>query len=219
MPSPKRSASPIRSLLKQLPVYTSFKQLGHYPDYWYWKLRGEPRRIPHLLKQRTVLEYARRFGLKTLVETGTYYGEMIAAVGGKFDQIYSIELDSRLAKLAQQRFGGQPHVHVIEGDSQKVVPELLRQLDRSCLWWLDAGYCGWVGEIGNPNRLGSEFEAILADRRHEHIILMDDADGINGEGNSPTLAELIASIEKSYPQRKVEVARNIIRITPRTSIR
>ena len=60
---------------------------------------------------------------------------------------------------------------------------------------------------------------ILADQRHEHIILMDDADGINGEGNSPTLEQLIASIEASYPQRKVEVARNIIRITPRTSTR
>ncbi len=217
MSPPKRSASPIRSLLKQLPIYAGFKQLGHYPDYWYWKLRGEPRRIPHLLKQRTVLEYARRFGLTTLVETGTYYGEMIAAVAGQFEQIYSIELDPRLAKRAQQRFGGQPHVHVIEGDSQTVVPDLLKQLDRRCLWWLDAGYCGWVGEIGNPNRLGSEFEVILADQRHEHIILMDDADGINGEGNSPTLQQLIASIEQNYPNRQVEVARNIIRITPRTS--
>jgi hypothetical protein len=213
--SPKHSSSPIRSLFKRLPIYPAFKQVGHYPDYWYWKLRGEPRRIPHLLKQRAVLEYARRFELKTLVETGTYYGEMIAAVAGRFDQVYSIELDPRLATLAQQRFRGRPHVHVIEGDSQKVVPELLQQIDRRCLWWLDAGYCGWVGEIGNPNRLGSEFQAILADRRHDHVILMDDADGINGEGNSPTLPELIASIEANYPNRQVEVARNIIRITPR----
>jgi hypothetical protein len=216
MPPPKRSSSPIRSLLKQLPIYAGFKQLGHYPDYWYWKLRGEPRRIPHLLKQRTVLEYAQRFGLTTLVETGTYYGEMIAAVAARFDQIYSIELDPRLAKLAQERFDRQPHVHVIEGDSQSVVPNLLKQLERRCLWWLDAGYCGWVGEIGNPNRLGSEFEVILADQRYEHIVLMDDADGINGEGNSPTLEQLIASIERNYPNRQVEVARNIIRITPRS---
>ena len=219
MPPAKRSSSPVRSLLKQLPIYAGFKQLGHYPDYWYWKLRGEPRRIPHLLKQRTVLEYARRFGLTTLVETGTYYGEMIAAVTGKLEEIYSIELDSRLAKLAQQRFRLQPQVHVIEGDSQTVVPQLLPRLDRRCLWWLDAGYCGWVGAIGDPNRLGSEFEVILADQRYDHIVLMDDADGINGEGDSPTLEELIASIERNYPNRQVEVARNIIRITPRTSAR
>jgi SAM-dependent methyltransferase len=216
MSTQSRRSQPVRSLLKRMPLYTAFKQLGHYPDYWWWKLRGEPRRIPHLLKQRAVREYARAHRLKTLVETGTYYGEMIAAVGRRFHQIYSIELDPRLAKLAQQRFRGNPRVEIIEGDSQKVVPQLLKRIDESCLWWLDAGYCGWTGEIGNPNRLGSEFKAILDDRRYQHVVLMDDADGVNGEGGSPTLDELIASIRANYPERDVEVKRNIIRITPRT---
>ena len=215
MPPASRSASPVRSLLKQLPIYAAFKQLGHYPDYWYWKLRGEPRRIPHVIKQRAVLEYAAKFHLTTLVETGTYYGEMIAAVTNRFRRIYSIELDRDLALRAQQRFRNQGHVEILEGDSQKVVPQLLRQINERCLWWLDAGYCGWVGEIGNPNRLGSEFKAILDDRRFPHVILMDDADGINGEGGSPTLEQLVAMIEQNYPDRRVEVARNIIRTTPK----
>jgi hypothetical protein len=215
MSSPTSRAQPIRSLLKRLPIYTAFKQLGHYPDYWYWKVRGEPRRIPHLLKQRTVLEYARAYRLTTLVETGTYYGEMIAAVGKHFQRIYSIELDARLAKLAQQRFCGNARVEIIEGDSQKVVPRLLQQINEGCLWWLDAGYCGWIGELGNPNRLGSELNSILSDRRFTHVVLMDDADGVNGEGGSPTLDELIGSIQSNYPDRQVEVVRNIIRITPR----
>ncbi len=202
-------------MLKRLPAYTAFKQLGHYPDYWWWKVRGEPRRIPHLLKQRAVLEYARKYQLTTLVETGTYYGEMIAAVRKRFHQIYSIELDPRLAKLAQQRFRGNARVEIIEGDSQRVVPQLLDRINESCLWWLDAGYCGWTGEIGNPNRLGSELYSILSDQRFPHVVLMDDADGVNGEGGSPTLAELITSIQANYPDRQVEVVRNIIRITPR----
>jgi len=206
---------PIRSLLKQSPLYATFKQLGHYPDYWYWKLRGEPRRIPHIIKQRTVLEYAQAFALTTLIETGTYYGEMIAAVVERFHKIYSIELDPELAKRARQRFHKYSQVEIIAGDSQAVVPQLLQRLNERCLFWLDAGYCGWGGGIGNPNRLGSEFSAILSDRIPDHVILMDDADGINGEGGSPTLPELIALIESSYPKRCIEVAHNIIRITPR----
>jgi len=205
---PKASAHPIRSRLKQLPVYAQFKQLGHYPDYWWWKLRGEPRRIPHVVKQRVVLEYAEKFGLTTLIETGTYYGEMIAAVHGRFDRIYSIEIDARLAAIAQQRFDDDESVQIIHGDSQSVVPELVRRLDQACLWWLDAGYCGWTGEIGNPNRLSVEMEAILADTGHSHVILMDDADGVVG------LEEFTASIRSNYPDRNLEVARNIIRITP-----
>lgn len=215
MSSPKRSTSPIRSFLKQMPMYSAFKQLGHYPDFWYWKLRGEPRRIPHLLKQRTVSEYARAYGLTTLVETGTYYGEMIAAVGSQFQRIYSIELDPRLADMAKTRFRAQPKVEIIQGDSQTVVPQLLRRINQRCLFWLDAGYCGWVGEVGNPNRLSSELYAVLGDKLHEHVILMDDADGVNGQGGAPTLQDLVASIQSDYPKRTVEVARNIIRITPR----
>ena len=206
---------PIRSLLKQSPLYATFKQLGHYPDYWYWKLRGEPRRIPHIIKQRTVLEYAQAFALTTLIETGTYYGEMIAAVVERFHKIYSIELDPELAKRARQRFHKYSQVEIIAGDSQAVVPELLQRLNERCLFWLDAGYCGWGGGIGNPNRLGSEFSAILSDKIPDHVILMDDADGINGEGGSPTLPELIALVESNYPRRRIEVAHNIIRITPR----
>jgi len=206
---------PIRSLLKQSPLYATFKQLGHYPDYWYWKLRGEPRRIPHIIKQRTVLEYAQAFALTTLIETGTYYGEMIAAVVERFHKIYSIELDPELAKRARQRFHKYSQVEIIAGDSQAVVPQLLQRLNERCLFWLDAGYCGWGGGIGNPNRLGSEFSAILSDKIPDHVILMDDADGINGEGGSPTLPELIALVESNYPRRRIEVAHNIIRITPR----
>jgi hypothetical protein len=213
--TPRESSHPIRSFFKQLPMYSGFKQLGHYPDYWYWKLRGEPRRIPHLLKQRAVLEYAQAFGLTTLVETGTYYGEMVAAVAQRFRRIYSIELDPRLAELARKRFRSYSHVEIVEGDSQAVVPQLLQRIDERCLWWLDAGYCGWVGRVGNTNRLSTELTAILDDHIRDHVILMDDADGVNGEGGSPTLEELIASIDASYPERQVEVARNIIRITPR----
>ena len=215
MTSAKSFDQPIRTLLKRSPFYTSFKQAGHYPDYWWWKLRGEPRRIPHLIKQRTVLEYAKGFGLTTLVETGTYYGEMIAAVRRRFRKIYSIELDPRLARSAQDRFKQDARVEVIEGDSQVEVPRLLKALHERCLWWLDAGYCGWVGQTGNPNRLGTELYAILKDDIRDHVILMDDADGVNGEGGSPTLEELISSIRANYPERQVEVERNIIRIIPR----
>jgi hypothetical protein len=205
----KPRSHPIRSLLKQLPVYAGLKQMGHAPDYWWWKLRGEPRRIPHIVKQRAVLEYARIFGLTTLVETGTYYGEMIAAVAPHFRRIYSIEIDPQLAALARQRFRRCSHLTIIEGDSQTEVVKLVGELNAPCLWWLDAGYCGWAGGRGKSERLGAEFEAILDARERGHVILMDDADGVVG------LNELLANIEANYPDRQVEVAHNIIRITPR----
>jgi len=228
-----------RKMLQRTPFYGVYKSLGHYPDYWYWKLRGEPIRSPHLLKQRTVRDYAQRYGLRVLVETGTYYGEMVEAMKGRFAEIYSVEFDSQLAQRAAKKFARWPHIHILEGDSQKVVPELLKSLKEPTLFWLDAGYYGWAGLHGNEKRLTSEIEAVL---RHsppgpsnkglsnsslstpslstpshpapQHVILMDDARGLNGLNGSPTVPELKQRIEAEFPGRGFEVKYDILRITP-----
>ena len=201
-----------RKLLQRTPLYGLYKALGHYPDYWYWKLRGEPVRSPHLLKQRTVREYAQKYDLHTLVETGTYYGEMVAAMKDRFSRIYSVEYDHQLAQRAIKKFSRYSHIQILEGDSQQVIPELLKSLTAPALFWLDAGYYGWAGLQGNKQRLTTELEAIL---RHpvQHVILMDDARGLNGQNGAPTVAELKQRIESEFPGRFVEVKYDILRIT------
>jgi hypothetical protein len=203
-----------RNLLRRTPFYGLYKAAGHYPDYWYWKLRGEPLRSPHLVKQRTVSEYAGRFGLRVLVETGTYYGEMVAAMKSRFAEIYSVEYDHALAARAQKKFAPWPHIHIVEGDSQKAIPEIIASLRQPTLFWLDAGYYGWAGLQGDKQRLTSEFEAILSDQRFRHVILMDDARGLNGQNGAPTVPQLKQHIEFSFPGRTVHVKHDILRITP-----
>jgi len=204
----------LRNLLRRTPFYGLYKAAGHYPDYWYWKLRGEPVRSPHLLKQRTVREYAQRFGLRALVETGTYYGEMVAAMKSRFAEIYSVEYDHALAVRAQNKFSHLAHIHILEGDSQKAIPEIVDKLAQPALFWLDAGYYGWAGLQGDKQRLTSELEAILRDQRFRHVILMDDARGLNGQNGAPTVPQLKQHIESSFPGRNVEVKHDILRITP-----
>jgi hypothetical protein len=202
----------LRRLLGNTRYYADWKALGHYPDYWWWNLRGKPPRSPHLVKQRTVIEYARRFGLHALIETGTYYGEMVAATLDYFQAIYSIELDARLASLAQQRFRKFPQVHIVQGDSQQWIPKLLAQINRPCLFWLDAGYYGWDRQSGNKGRMSSELRAILSHFVSGHVILMDDARGLNGQNGAPTVDELKEAIEREFPGRSVEVRADIVRI-------
>src|SRR3954465_2744206 len=167
-----------RRWLRKTPFYGTYKRAGHYPDYWYWKLRGEPQRSPHLVKQRAVQEYAQKYGLRMLVETGTYYGEMVAAMKNTVDEIHSVEFDHALAVRAQEKFARWPQVHIYEGDSQKVVPEILKSLTQPALFWLDAGYYGWEGLQGAQSRMTDELEAILQHPVQGHVILMDDARGL-----------------------------------------
>ncbi len=204
-----------RRLLQRTPVYGIYKALGHYPDYWYWILRGRPTRSPHLLKQKTVREYGKKFQLQTLVETGTYYGEMVAAMKRNFSQIYSVEFVPDLAERARKKFASAPHIKIICGDSRIVIPELLDQLSRPALFWLDAGYYGWIGKQGEPDRLSVEIKSIL---RHplEHIVLLDDARGLTGRDGVPSVSDVKAYVESAFPNRSVEVKYDILRITPRS---
>lgn len=202
-----------RKFLQRTPLYGAYKALGHYPDYWYWRLRGRPIRSPHLLKQRTVREYAERFKLRHLVETGTYYGEMVAAMRKHFDRLDSIEYDHQLAQRAQAKFARDGHITIHEGDSQKVVPELLKSITAPTLFWLDAGYYGWAGLQGDKQRLTIELEGILRHPVKGHVILMDDARGLNGQNGAPTVEELKRRIEAEFPDRNVEVKYDILRIT------
>jgi hypothetical protein len=201
-------------MLRRTPFYGALKTLGHYPDYWYWKLRGRPPRIPHLLKQKTVREYRKKFGLRILVETGTYYGEMVSAMKSHFESIYSIEQNAELAQAAMLKFAGNPRVKILQGDSKVLIPEILKTLKQPALFWLDAGYYGWAGGQGDQDRLSVEFQAILRHPVRGHVILMDDADGLNGKNSAPTIEEVTRRIEADFPGHEVTVSHNILRITP-----
>lgn len=203
-----------RRLLQRTPVYGAYKALGHHPDYWYWILRGRPARSPHLLKQKVVREYGEKFGLKTLVETGTYYGEMVAAMKNHFNRVYSIEYVPALAERATRKFASDEHVRVFCGDSRAVMPEVLALLNSPALFWLDAGYYGWGGIRTNEQRLSAELGMILS-HPYPHIVLLDDARGLTGREGVPSIGDVRTYVESKFPQRLVEVEYDIMRITLR----
>jgi hypothetical protein len=205
-----------RRLLRRSPFYGAYKSLSHYPDYWYWKLRINPVRSPHLLKQRTVWEYGAEYHLRTLIETGTYYGEMVAAMKDHFERIYSIECDPGLAREATRKFERDSRIRILEGDSARVLPGLLKSIAQPALFWLDAGYWGWENLQRDPRRLSIEVESILAHPVQGHVILMDDARCLNGENGALTLAEFESRVMQRFPGHAVEVKHDIVRISPRS---
>lgn len=191
-----------------------YKALGHYPDYWYWILRGRPVRSPHLLKQKVVRAYGEKFALNTLVEAGTYYGEMLAAAKDSFDRIYSIEYVPALAERASRKFARHPNIRIFCGDSRVVMPEILSMLNGPALFWLDAGYYGWEGGPSDQQRLSAELNMILS-HPFPHVVLLDDARCLNGQNGMFTLSEVKSDIESKFPARSVEVDFDILRITTR----
>ena len=145
---------------------------------WHWYvLRDKATVPPDLFKQRLVKEIARRFSLKTLIETGTYKGDMVAAVLNSFDTIYSIELHQPFFEAAQERFAAEPKVQIVRGDSTSQLRDLLKGLDQPALFWLDAhgGDSAKVDGVEESAPVLAEVTAILDHSgAGEHVILVDD---------------------------------------------
>ncbi len=76
----------------------------------------------YALKRRLLRETAREHGLRVLIETGTYMGEIAWALRRDFDRIETVELEPTLVRLAEIRFRRTKNVRVHEGDSATVLP-------------------------------------------------------------------------------------------------
>ncbi len=178
-----------------------------------WKLAGRPIPPPHIVKQKILNEYAENFKLHTLIETGTFMGEMIDAVLPVFSKIISIEVDQFLAERAQKKFSAYPQVTIIQGDSGKALPAVIADIQEPCLFWLDAHYSGGVtGRSDLETPIMNELNILLDDRQPAHVILIDDAREFTGNNNYPTVPEVKRIIAARHPDWIVQVKDDIIRI-------
>ena len=203
-----------RRLKKIWALYSSItKPLRLRKELRSWEKVGRPVPPPQLYKQWVVKEYARLFSIKTLVETGTYLGDMVEATRKIFDKIYSIELDTDLYRKARRRFSRFGHITIVQGDSGKVLPEILEWVNSPCLFWLDAHYSEGItakGDLETP--IMQEMQSILNHRVKGHVILIDDARCFVGRNDYPKVEALEKFVLEKDPNLVFKNWNDIIRI-------
>ena len=182
-----------------------------------WQAKGCPFRTPHAYKQKMILEYASRNGLRVFVETGTQHGRMLMAMQRHFESLYSIELHPKLSAFCLERFVRFPHVHLLEGDSAREIHRVLDLLKEDALFWLDAHFFpyGPSARTDDLTPLMEELNAILKQTQRRHVILVDDAHCFAPEHGYPALAEAQGLMQSLRPDLRWSVEHDIIRITPR----
>lgn len=179
-----------------------------------WQNQGSPFPVPHPVKKDAILNFRNKFNINILVETGTFLGEMIYAQRNNFKKLYSIELADELFRMAEKRFSVYPHVKILNGDSGKVLNDLVPSLNEPALFWLDGHYSGFEtakGEFETP--FLQEFNAIT-NSPYKHVILVDDADLFVGKNDYPTLEFVKDLVKNKLQNYTVDVENNIIRIFP-----
>ena len=159
-----------------------------------WRRAGCPAPAPGHVKRALLRGHALRHGARVFVETGTLYGDTLAAMRTFFDQLHSVELDPRLYQQAVQRFTNDSRIRLWRGDSGSVLPRVLDGIDQPTLFWLDGHYSGpgtAQGTADTPIRL--ELEHI---GRHalcgSHLVIIDDARLFDGTNGYPTVNEFRA---------------------------
>jgi hypothetical protein len=198
----------------QINLIKEAKQLAREDIFQYddWLRNGKPIPPPRLYKQNTVREYGREFSLDTLIETGTYLGEMLNAVNRNFKNIFSIELGTQLYIRALKLFLGKKNIVILHGNSGEMLKEILPMIDRPCLFWLDAHYSeGITAKAEKETPILDELAGISSHAyRLEDVILIDDARCF-GTGDYPSIEWMKEwSIREGYEH--FEVKDDIIRI-------
>lgn len=159
--------------------------------------------IPLHLVDRLVAHY----DLRVFIETGTYHGWTVEQVCTLFAEVWTIELDPKLAAEATWKFDAFPHVHVVQGDSAKEFPLALAAADnRQALIWLDAHFSGGVTARGKEDTtIRAELEALADSPRRDHVLMIDDLDDFTGENGYPTRGALYARVLHINPDYSIHV--------------
>ena len=159
-------------------------------------------------KHALLLHLAKKFNLRTFVETGTHQCWTLDAVSQHFDRVYSIELGDNYYNAAVEKYKDVKNVTLIHGDSGAELRKLLLGLPKTpTLFYLDAHYSG--GETVGRNRLPlrNELRAIF-DSSIPGIVVIDDCVPYWEYGIPETAIETVSE----YPAWRQEIKHGLMRV-------
>ena len=171
-------------------------------------------KIDKLHARMEMLTLSARYEIKNFIETGTHLGETILFMAEKwnFDSIHSIEISEfyinfikeNFLKEAESRNINVSNVCIEKGDSVKVLPLILANIEGRSIFWLDA-HCS----AGDTERhsdydctILKELEIIKSSPIKDNVIVIDDINccvaGISDYPKVSEIKEAIWSINKDY---------------------
>jgi hypothetical protein len=174
--------------------------------------------LPHAERAEVIRQYAREYGIRHFIESGTNTGDTVAILLEEFDNIVTIEIDPELTEFARERFADHPKVNCVNADSGEFIADMVPYLTEPVIYWLDGHFCGGSvrPEIDTPIR--EELTAALHSPAGS-VILIDDARLFGGmDGHTEEykdypaidwIADLVYTCELAF-----SVEDDIMRIVP-----
>ena len=180
-----------------------------------WRREGYFIPLPALLKRSLILKEVLRTKADVFIETGTYLGDTTWFLRKYVNNIYTIEIDPQLAKLARWRFRNWKHIHVIKGDSGSILGNLIHKIDGTIVYWLDGHYTPGIGGRGSKDcPIWDELLAILQHSPQGFSILIDDVRCFGLTPGYPSVSEISAFLLKQKLGYEFKVEGDIMFFIP-----
>lgn len=146
-----------------------FKELG------VWRERAFAAPSPDFVKRACLL----RNGIAgaTWVETGTSLGVTTRLLAAHASKVYTLEPEPVLFANARRSLADLANVEVLNGTSERLLPQILEQLSGDVNFWLDGHYSGGVTFKGEKDTPVVEELAALGRARGRLgrvVVLVDD---------------------------------------------
>jgi uncharacterized protein DUF268 len=125
--------------------------------------------------EELVLFMQRAFCLNVFIETGTFKGATSCWAADHFKKVITIELSKELFEETAEKYRHLQNVDFRYGNSSDELANIVKHLDESAVFWLDAHHCS-LNTAGNGSRapILEEIDAISLSA-YDHFILIDDA--------------------------------------------
>lgn len=161
--------------------------------------------------------------LRTLVETGTYEGDTIAATASRFDHVHSVEIAREYHAAASTRFATNSRVQLHLGSSPDVLTKLRPDLqNESTLYWLDSHWCAEVdADLDHAGCPLLDELAAIGTLEASSVVLIDDArfflappPAPHDLRDWPSLTDVLDALRRLAPDFEVMVVNDVLAVFP-----
>jgi hypothetical protein len=176
-----------------------------------WRTEGYFSPVPYFIRRAQLLQIGKSIGADVAVETGTFRGDTTAFLARHFHQVHTIEVVHSLAGLAIERFRKTPSIKVWEGDSSEVLRQLVPQLNRATLFYLDGHDSGGItGKGSKACPVREELDIIYGCANINVAVVIDDARLFGTDPDYPTVSDIMQWMKKWRPDATVRVEHDAI---------
>ncbi|MEO5650328.1 MAG: hypothetical protein ABIR03_10460 [Ginsengibacter sp.] len=172
------------------------------------------------IPKKIVLRFKENGGIKNFIETGTYKGGTCFWAAHHFKKVYTIEIDPAISKATSLNPECPANIKFYVGDSKDVLPDLVTDIEGTCLFWLDGHWCD-VTELGKDKECPLLDEIKALKNFGDSVILIDDARAFLGplpppHDNSqwPGIDEIFLLLKAQFPANLVTIVDDVIYCIP-----